>query len=76
MLNLKAYGSMCSTPKPKHTRIGKNSMKMIDLRLIQMVGRTLNDGLENHFFYMQHNANGVDEMHLNKHAMVSEKEIK
>jgi len=25
---------------------------------------------------MQNNANGVDEMHLNKHAMVSEKEIK
>ena len=52
---------MCSTPKPKHTRIGKGSMKMINLRLIQMAVRTLNDGLENHFFYMQNNANGVDE---------------
>ena len=72
MLNLKAYGSMCSTPKPKHTRIGKGSMKMTNLRLIQMVVRTLNDGLENHF-YMQNSVNGVDEMHLNKHAMVSEK---
>ena len=34
---------------------------MINLRLIQMAVRTLNDGLENHFFYMQNNANGVDE---------------
>ena len=50
-------------------------MKMVNLRLIQMVVRTLNDGLENHFFYMQNNANSVDEMHLNKHAMVLENEI-
>ena len=48
---------------------------MINLRLIQMVVRTLNDGLENHFLYAK-NVNGVDEMHLNKHAMVSAKEIK
>ena len=60
MLNLKDYGSMCSTPKPMHTRIEKGSMKMINLRLIQMVVLTLNDGLENHCF-MQNNANGVGE---------------
>jgi len=35
---------------------------MINLRLIQMDARTMNDGLENQFFlYMQNNANGVDE---------------
>ena len=28
----------------------EGSMKMINLRLIQMAVRTLNDGLENHFF--------------------------
>ena len=62
MLNLKAYGSMYTTPKPMHTRIEKGSMKMINLRLIQMDARTMNDGLENQFFlYMQNNANGVDE---------------
>ena len=62
MLNLKAYGSMYSTPKPRHTSIEKGSMKMVNLRLIQMVVLTLNDGLENHFFFeMQNNANGVDE---------------
>ena len=48
---------------------------MIKLRLIQMDVRTMNDGLENHFLYAK-NVNGVDEMHLNKHNMVSEKEIK
>ena len=76
MLNLKAYESMYSTPIRRHTSIEKGTMNIINLRLIQMGVRTLNDGLENHFFYMQNNANGVDEMHLNKHAMVSEKEIK
>ena len=51
MFNLKAYGSMCGTPKPKHTRMEKGSMKMINLRLIQMDVRTFYDGLENHFLY-------------------------
>ena len=30
----------------------EGSMKMINLRLIQMVVRTLNDGLENHLFFL------------------------
>jgi hypothetical protein len=48
MLNLIAYGSMSSTPKPKHTRIEKRSMK-VNMRFTQMDVRTLNGELENHF---------------------------
>ena len=51
---------MYSTPKPRHTSIEKGTMNIINLRLIQMGVRTLNDGLENHCF-MQNNANGVGE---------------
>ena len=39
--------------------------------------RTLNGELENHCcFLYAGNANGVDELNLNKHAMVFEKKIK
>jgi hypothetical protein len=48
MLNLIAYESMSSTPKPKHTRIEKRSMK-VNMRFTQMDVGTLNGELENHF---------------------------
>ena len=66
---------MCSTPKPKHSRIERGQHENGKFEIDSNGCANIERWIREPFFYMQNNANGVDEMHLNKHAMFSEKKL-
>ena len=67
---------MYCTPKPRHTRIEKRQHENDKFEIDSNGCANIELWIREPFFYMQNSAKGVDEMHLNKHAMVSAKEIK